>query len=103
MSEFGVEGHVKQYTEAKTTDVDFARDGGMHQTRSSPPFVTGCTTASRCRFLTCWASLIPMLNFEKRVRRFAGLYMNEDPGAPNYDPERRIIRSMFRWSGGRYA
>ena len=26
--------------------------------------------------------------------------MNEDPGAPNYDPERRIIRSMFNGSRG---
>jgi hypothetical protein len=27
-----------------------------------------------------------------RARRFAGLYMNEDPAAPNYDPKLKLIR-----------
>lgn len=40
------------------------------------------------------------LNFQKRVRRFAGFYMNEDAGAPNYDPKHKIIRSMFNGSRG---
>ena len=35
-----------------------------------------------------------------RVRRFAGFYMNEDPGAANYDPKHKIIRSMFNGSRG---
>ena len=39
-------------------------------------------------------------DFQKRVRRFAGFYMNEDPGAPNYDPQRKIIRSLFNGSRG---
>ena len=26
--------------------------------------------------------------------------MNEDPGAPNYDPEHKIIRSLFNGSRG---
>jgi hypothetical protein len=38
--------------------------------------------------------------FAQRVRRFAGFYLNEDPGAPNYDPEHKIIRSMFTGSRG---
>ena len=38
--------------------------------------------------------------FQQRVRRFAGFYMNEDPGAPNYDPTHKIIRSMFNGSRG---
>ncbi len=29
-----------------------------------------------------------------RARRFAGFYLNEDPEAPNYDPQYRIIRSI---------
>ena len=36
----------------------------------------------------------------ERVRRFAGFYMNQDPDAPNYDPEHKIIRSMFNGSRG---
>ncbi|HCK52676.1 MAG TPA: hypothetical protein DIC23_05630, partial [Planctomycetaceae bacterium] len=31
---------------------------------------------------------------------FAGFYLNEDPGAPNYDPKHRIIRSLFNGSRG---
>src|SRR5690606_22127501 len=37
--------------------------------------------------------------YEQRVRRFAGFYMNEDPGAQNYDPVHKIIRST--WNGSR--
>jgi len=35
-----------------------------------------------------------------RARRFAGLYMNEDADAPNYDPEHKIIRAAHNGSGG---
>lgn len=36
----------------------------------------------------------------ERARRFAGFYLNEDPGAINYDPERRIIRAPHNGSEG---
>jgi hypothetical protein len=36
----------------------------------------------------------------ERARRFAGLYLNENPAAPNYDPEHRIIRAPHNGSGG---
>ena len=36
----------------------------------------------------------------RRARRFAGLYMGEDPSAPNYDPNHRIIRSPYHGSEG---
>src|SRR4030095_11723638 len=39
-------------------------------------------------------------NLQKRVRRYAGFYTNEDPGAPNYDPQHKIIRSLFNGSRG---
>ncbi|MEX1018871.1 MAG: hypothetical protein WDZ49_04390 [Litorilinea sp.] len=35
-----------------------------------------------------------------RAQRFAGLYLNEDPDAPNYDPEHKIIRASHNGSGG---
>ena len=38
--------------------------------------------------------------FLPRARRFAGFYLNEDPGAQNYDPKHKIIRSMFNGSRG---
>ncbi len=34
------------------------------------------------------------------ARRFAGFYLNEDPDAPNYDPEHNIIRAPHNGSGG---
>jgi hypothetical protein len=38
--------------------------------------------------------------YRRRVCRYAGFYMNEDPGAPNYDPQRKVIRSLFNGSRG---
>ncbi len=38
--------------------------------------------------------------FRHRVKRFAGFYMDEDPGALNYDPVHKIIRSMYNGSRG---
>jgi hypothetical protein len=36
----------------------------------------------------------------ERAQRFAGFFMNEDPDAPNYDAERRLIRAPHNGSGG---
>ena len=36
----------------------------------------------------------------ERARRYAGFYMNEDPEAPNYDAERRMLRSPHVGSMG---
>ncbi len=36
----------------------------------------------------------------RRARRFAEMYMGDDPKAPNYDPEYRVIRSPFHGSEG---
>jgi hypothetical protein len=38
-----------------------------------------------------------MQRYIERMKRFAGLYMNEEPEAPNYDPERKLIKSI--WNG----
>ena len=35
-----------------------------------------------------------------RARRFAGLYLNEDPDAINYDPEKKIVLSPWNGAGG---
>jgi hypothetical protein len=40
------------------------------------------------------------LRLLRRARRYAGFYLNEDPGAPNYDPKYRVFRSMFNGSRG---
>ncbi|MEZ6069253.1 MAG: hypothetical protein R3C10_03060 [Pirellulales bacterium] len=93
------EGHLRQYTLAKTTDVPFAVDGMYYK-----EFPTMMDWVHNGEGLTVF-DLEGLSNpnddrFQQRVRRFAGFYMNEDPGAPNYDPEHRIIRSLFNGSRG---
>ncbi|HKB00958.1 MAG TPA: hypothetical protein VKD90_02005 [Gemmataceae bacterium] len=93
------EGHLRQYTLAKTTKVPFAKEGmyfkefpvmfdWLHHAEGLTVFqMQGLSDPHDPRFLL-------------RARRFAGFYLNEDPGAPNYDPKHRVIRSMFNGSRG---
>jgi hypothetical protein len=93
------EGHLRQYTAAKTKDVPFARDGmyykefpvtfdWLHNSEGLTPFNVQGLSDPYDRL------------FRQRVRRFAGFYLNEDAGAPNYDPKLKIIRSLFNGSRG---
>jgi hypothetical protein len=92
------EGHLIQYTEAKTETVAFGRDGIYYKEFPEyfdwfhigewldPFFLQGLSDPYDDDYI-------------KRMQRFAGLYMDEDPQAKNYDPENRLIRSM--WNGSR--
>ena len=95
----GMEGHFRQYTEAKTTDVPLGRDGmyyqefhacfdWMHHGEAWSPIVLHGLAEPHDRALV------------RRMRRWAGMYMAEDPHIPNYDPEHRVIRSFFNGSRG---
>jgi hypothetical protein len=99
MCKLAWEGHLRQYTEAKTTEVPFARDG-MYYKEFPVMFdwvhnAEGLTTFNHHGLFDPYER-----SFEDRVRRFAGFYMDEDPQAPNYDPEHKIIRSLFNGSRG---
>jgi hypothetical protein len=95
----GWEGHLRQYTQAKTRQVPFARGGmyykefpvmfdWLHNGEGLTPFdLQGLADPNDARF-------------QARVRRFAGFYVGEDPEAPNYDAAHKIIRSMFNGSRG---
>jgi hypothetical protein len=50
-------------------------------------------------YFLCLADPTNPINIE-RARRFAGFYLNEDPDAPNYDPEHKLIRAAHNGSGG---
>ena len=50
-------------------------------------------------YFLCLADPTNLVNLD-RARRFAGLYLNEDADAPNYDPEHKIIRAAHNGSGG---
>lgn len=93
------EGHLRQYTEARTVEVPFARDG-MYYKEFPVHFDWLHNGEGLAPFL-----LLPLSDPDNprtlaRLRRFAGFYLDEDPGAPNYDPERKLIRSLFNGSRG---
>jgi hypothetical protein len=93
------EGHLPQYTEAKTIDVTFAREGMYY--KEFPVMMDWMHNGEGLRVFNLEGLSDPLdLNYQKRVRRFAGFYLNEDPEAQNYDFERKIIRSMFNGSRG---
>jgi hypothetical protein len=93
------EGHLRQYTLARTKEVPFARDGMYYK---------------EFHVMFDWLHLgegLSVFNheglcdphdgrFRQRVSRYAGFYLNDDPGAPNYDPTLKIIRSLFNGSRG---
>jgi hypothetical protein len=99
MVEKAWEGHLRQYTLAKTTEVPLARDGMFYK-----EFHTMFDWMHLGEELTVF-NVMGLANpedpaYERRVRRFAGFYMNEDPQAPNYDPQHKIIKSLFNGSRG---
>ena len=93
------EGHLRQYTLAKTTDVPFARDGMYY--KEFPCMFDWLHNAEGLTVFCNQGLSDPRdAKFEQRLRRYAGFYTGEDPGAPNYDPKHKIIKSMFNGSKG---
>ena len=93
------EGHLRQYTRAKTTHVPFAKDGMYY--KEFPVMFDWLHNGEGLRVFNLQGlSDSHDRNFQQRVKRYAGFYLNEDPGAQNYDPKHRIIRSMFNGSRG---
>jgi hypothetical protein len=95
----GWEGHLRQYTEARTVDVPFARDGMYF--KEFPVMFDWLHNSEGLTVFNLQGLSDPAdRRLHQRARRYAGFYMNEDPGAPNYDPKHKIIRSMFNGSRG---
>ena len=95
----GWEGHLRQFTLAKTTDVPFARDGMYY--KEFPVMFDWLHNGEGLTAFNLLGLSAPNGDAtQKRIRRFAGFYMNEDPQAPNYDPKHKIIRSLFNGSRG---
>lgn len=93
------EGHLRQYTRAKTVEVPFARDGMYY--KEFPVMFDWQHNGEGLSVFNLQGLSDPYdFRFRQRVRRFAGFYTGEDPGAPNYDPQHRIIRSLFNGSRG---
>ena len=95
----GHDGLIKQYTEARTTDVPIARQGMYYK-----EFIVQSDWMHHGEGLQLFNRMglsVPSdATYQARARRFAGFYMGEDPDAPNYDPVHKIIRSMENGSRG---
>lgn len=93
------EGHLRQYTAARTTEVPFARDGMYY--REFPVMFDWLHNGEGLTVFNLLGLSDPRdPRLRERIRRFAGFYTGEDPQAPNYDPEHKIIRSLFNGSRG---
>ena len=92
-------GHLRQYSELRTVKTELAKNGAYFNEFITMSdwfhtgeglrafFLQGLSNPNDDRLIT-------------RMKRFSGLYMNEDPEAPNYDPEHKIIRSTWNGSKG---
>ena len=74
------EGHLRQYTEARTTEVPFARDG-MYYKEFPVMFDWQHNGEGLGVFVQQGLSDPANRGLHRRARRFAGFYMDEDPGA----------------------
>lgn len=93
------EGHWKQYGELRTKLTELAANGAYYKEfiTQSDWFHTG---EGMRAFMFLGLSEPGNEVYVQRMKRFAGLYMNEDPEAPNYDPVHKVIRSIWNGSKG---
>jgi hypothetical protein len=93
------EGHWNQYNELRTTLTELAKNGAYYKEfiTMSDWFHTG---EGMRAFMLAGLADPKDEKYIARVKRFAGLYMNEDPEAPNYDPVNKVIKSMWTGSKG---
>ncbi|MCC6536285.1 MAG: hypothetical protein IT162_01965 [Bryobacterales bacterium] len=90
------EGHLKQYGELRTTLTKLASNGAFRKEfiTQSDWFHTG--EGMRAFLLAGLADPNDPV-YRARMERFAAMYTGDDPEAPNYDKQHKILRSM--WTG----
>ncbi len=93
------EGHLDQYTRAKDPSTDLARDG-MYSKEFPTSYDWEHIGEGLGPFYWYGLSRPADERYAVRLRRWAGLYMNEDPEAKNYDAKLKIIPSLFNGSKG---
>ncbi len=95
----GHEGMLKQYAEAKTTEVPAGRNGMYYREFNAQSDWMHHGEGLQL-FNRMGLSIADDPLYVTRARRFAGFYMGEDPEAPNYDPQHKLIRSLENGSIG---
>jgi hypothetical protein len=93
------EHHLKQYGELRTKLTKLAENGAYYKEfiTQSDWFHTG---EGMRGFMFQGFSDPNDSVYKERMKRFAGMYMNEDPEAPNYDPVNKVIKSIWTGSKG---
>jgi hypothetical protein len=95
----GHEGLIRQYTEVKTTEVPAGRAGMYYKEFDAQQDWMHHGEGLQL-FNRMGLSIPNDPKYIERARRFAGFYMAEDPEAPNYDPQHKLIRSLMNGSRG---
>ncbi|HEY3108759.1 MAG TPA: hypothetical protein VGL23_08405, partial [Chloroflexota bacterium] len=94
-----LDGHFRQYTEARTTEVELGRDGMYYQEFHACFDWFHHGEAWNVIFLQGLSEPgDPQLIH--RMRRWSSWYMGDDRHVPNYDKRHRVIRSFFNGSRG---
>lgn len=93
------EGHLAQFTEARAEGIPMAEKGMYHR-----EFITAFDwehTGEGLQSFYFYGLARPGdPTYRERLLRYAGFYNGDDPEAPNYDPEHRIVRSLHNGSRG---
>jgi hypothetical protein len=93
------EGHWRQYGELRTKLTELAANGAYYKEfiTQSDWFHTG---EGMRAFLLLGLSEPNNGIYGERMKRFAGMYMGEDPEADNYDRTHKVIKSIWNGSKG---
>lgn len=93
------EGHLRQFTRARTLAVPIARRGMYH--REFPVQMDWQHNAEGLTSFNVMGLSMPRdPRLLARTRRYADFYTGRDPETPNYDPGRRMMRSLLNGSRG---
>lgn len=93
------EGHLDQFQKAKAPSAEMARSG-MYWREFVTAFDWEHNGEGLAAFYHYGLSRPRELAYRQRALRYAGFYNGEDPLAPNYDKQHRIIRSLHNGSRG---
>ncbi|MEC3909345.1 hypothetical protein U5A82_02300 [Sphingobium sp. CR2-8] len=93
------EGHIQQFTAAHTVDVPIARKGMYY--REFPVQMDWQHNAEGLTSFNVMGLSRPRdTKLLDRTRRYADFYTGRDPTVRNYDPARRMMRSLLNGSRG---
>ncbi len=93
------EGHIRQYTAAKTVEVPIARTG-MYYREFPVQMDWQHNSEGLTSFNVMGLSAPRDAKLIERTRRFADFYTGRDRSVANYDPKARVIRSVLNGSKG---